>query len=434
MSIKILYKSLLMPAVAFALAACAGNTPCPATDASVQQAGMPAAPAESSAAPGQVAPAQQATAQNATTQPATATKKPTAEYSATNEGRTYFTSDVLNDLRLSMPDSVPARDGGNGSKRTDNVVCENPDGTAAAAPDPYTDFPALSARVFAHADSLYAQGLTDSASTYLQRFRIIKPLWATWEATADSMLNEFGKTRAEKAKAFEPYVLTIQNMNRVQAAYSMVKETADSLIALAPGDSLVNWANGQMQVAYKNTLAKAKKEYASIKALADDHAQFKEAAQKANELQMRYRDFEKEIQIQALIDYIAGLMAANDEEATKYWESHDPAEALAKAGELVKAGKYAEAKSLLTKLKASKLRKEAGTKYQELANTFCDAQRKTTSQIFAKAQKQKDAAKKKKLLQDAIAPLDKCLAEYPEYTQKQKVVDNKSFLEKELAK
>ena len=33
-----------------------------------------------------------------------------------------------------------------------------------------------------------------------------------------------------------------------------------------------------------------------------------------------------------------------------------------------------------------------------------------------------------------MAPLDKCLAEYPEYTQKQKVVDNKSFLEKELAK
>ena len=50
------------------------------------------------------------------------------------------------------------------------------------------------------------------------------------------------------------------------------------------------------------------------------------------------------------------------------------------------------------------------------------------------AKKQKDAEKKKKLLQDAIAPLEKCLAEYPEYSQKQKVVDNKSFLEKELAK
>lgn len=429
MSIKILYKSLLMPAVAFALAACAGNTPCPATNAAPQASAGEVA-ADTQAVPQGNAPAGESSiaGDKSASAPGKQAVAPQSDASP------VFTSSALDSYRLASPDSIPATSPHKGGS-ADNVAHNTPIPVLNDIPvDPYTAFPALVSRVFAYADSLYAQGLTDSASAYLQRFRIIKPLWNTWETQTDSMLNEFGKTRAEKAKAFEPYVLTIQNMNRVQAAYSMVKETADSLIALAPGDSLVNWANGQMQVAYKNTLAKAKKEYASIKALADDHAQFKEAAQKANELQMRYRDFEKEIQIQALIDYIAGLMAANDEEATKYWESHDPAEALAKAGELVKAGKYAEAKSLLTKLKASKLRKEAGTKYQELANTFCNAQRKTTSQIFAKAQKQKDAAKKKKLLQDAIAPLDKCLAEYPEYTQKQKVVDNKSFLEKELAK
>ena len=248
------------------------------------------------------------------------------------------------------------------------------------------------------------------------------------------MLNEFGKTRAEKAKEFEPLVFQIQNMNRAQAAYSMVAETADSLMALTPGDSLVKWAKGQKAIAYKNTLAKAKKEYDSIKALADNQAQFAIAQKKAEEFQMRYRDFEFDLHIQALIDYIAGLAAASNSEAAKYWESHDPAEALAKADELLKNSKFAEAKELLKKLMVSKLRKEANDKYQELANTFCNAQRKTTSQIFAKAQKQKDAEKKKKLLQDAIAPLEKCLAEYPEYSQKQKVVDNKSFLEKELAK
>lgn len=427
MNIKILYKSFLMPAVAFALAACAGNTPCPTTDAA-PQASAGDVPADTQAVPQGNAPAGESSIAGDKSASAPGKQAGTPQ----SDTSPVFTSSALDSYRLASPDTIPTSP--RKEHTTDNVAQNTPIPVMNDVLDPYTAFPALVSRVFAYADSLYAQGLTDSASAYLQRFRIIKPLWATWETQADSMLNEFGKTRAEKAKAFEPYVLTIQNMNRVQAAYSMVKETADSLIALAPGDSLVNWANGQMQVAYKNTLAKAKKEYASIKTLADDHAQFKEAAQKANELQMRYRDFEKEIQIQALIDYIAGLMAANDEEATKYWESHDPAEALAKADELVKAGKYAEAKSLLTKLKASKLRKEAGTKYQELANTFCNAQRKTTSQIFAKAQKQKDAAKKKKLLQDAIEPLDKCLAEYPEYTQKQKVVDNKSFLEKELAK
>ena len=417
-----------MPAVAFALAACAGNTPCPTTDAA-PQASAGEVSADTQVEPQGYTPAGESSIAGDKSASAPGKQAGTPQ----SDASPVFTSSALDSYRLASPDSIPATSPHKGGS-ADNVAHNTPIPVMNDVLDPYTAFPALVSRVFAYADSLYAQGLTDSASAYLQRFRIIKPLWATWETQADSMLNEFGKTRAEKAKAFEPYVLTIQNMNRVQAAYSMVKETADSLIALAPGDSLVNWANGQMQIAYKNTLAKAKKDYASIKALADDHAQFKEAAQKANELQMRYRDFEKELQIQALIDYIAGLIAANDEEATKYWESHDPAEALAKADELVKAGKYAEAKSLLTKLKASKLRKEAGTKYQELANTFCNAQRKTTSQIFAKAQKQKDAAKKKKLLQDAIAPLDKCLAEYPEYTQKQKVVDNKSFLEKELAK
>ena len=420
MSIKILYKSLLMPAVAFALAACAGNTPCPTTDAT-PQASAGDVPADTQAVPQGNTPAGESAA---------SVGKPTSE--SPSEQQAVFVSNTLDSYRLASPDTIPTSP--RREHTADNVARNTPIPVMSDVLDPYTAFPAFVSRVFAHADSLYAQGLTDSASAYLQRFRIIKPLWATWEAQADSMLNEFGKTRAEKAKAFEPYVLTIQNMNRVQAAYSMVKETADSLIALAPGDSLVNWANGQMQVAYKNTIAKAKKEYASIKALADDHAQFKEAAQKANELQMRYRDFEKELQIQALIDYIAGLIAANDEEATKYWQSHDPAQALAKADTLIKATKFAEAKDILNKLKSSNLRKEAGEKYQELANTFCNAQRKATSQIFAKAQKQKDAAKKKKLLQDAIEPLDKCLTEYPEYAQKQKVVDNKSFLEKELAK
>lgn len=426
----------LMAAAAFALSACAGNAPCPATEAPVQQpTETPAVKTESADTPSQAAPAQQATAQSGKTQPASATKKSTEEPAA--EARTSFTSDMLDDLRLSMPDSVPAHNGGNGNKGTDNVVCENPTETAAAAPDPYTDFPALSARVFAHADSLYAAGNTDAATAYLQRFRIIKPLWTTWEASADSMLNEFGKTRAERAKTFEPLVLQIQNMIRAQSAYSMVAETADSLIALAPGDSLVKWATDQKAVSFYDNYKKASKECDAIKALADEKAQFAEAKKKAQELQMRYSFLAEPGHpsfIDELVAHIDSLIAANDSEAAKYWESHDPAEALAKADELIKNAKYAEAKNLLKKLRASKLRKEAGEKYQELANTFCNAQRKTTSQIFAKAQKQKDAAKKKKLLQDAIAPLDKCLAEYPEYTQKQKVVDNKSFLEKELAR
>ena len=223
-------------------------------------------------------------------------------------------------------------------------------------------------------------------------------------------------------------------MNRANANYDLVSETADSLIALAPGDSLTQWAKAQKALAYSNTLAKAKKEYATVKALADNQAQFAEAEKQATTLQMRYRDFEDTLHIQALIDHIRELAQANDAEAAKYWESHDPAQALAKADTLLQKEKFADAKALLNKLKASKFRKEANELYLKLADSYCTKQRKSTSQMFASAQKQKDAAKKKKLLQDAIAPLDKCLTEYPDNPQKQKVIENKQFLENELRK
>ena len=427
---KRLELATLIAAAALALSACAGNAPCPATEAPVQQpADMPAANVATADAPKQATETVQQASEQGKPQTATSTK------TATGEGQVAFASDALDRYRLSTPDSVPvAGNGGSGVNSADNVVCTSPEAAVIATPDPYTDFPALAARVFAHADSLYAVGLTDSATAYLQRFRVIKPLWGTWESQADSMLNEFGKTRAEKAKEFEPLVLTIQNMNRVKAAYSMVAEIADSLIALAPGDSLENWAKVQKQNAFANTLEKAKKEFAQIKSLADDQAQFAEALKKIEEFRMRYGDFEETLRIQEYTDHVKELMQSADAEAAKYWESHDPAEALAKADTLIAASKFAEAKQLLIKLKASKLRKEANAKYNELATAFCNAQRKTTSQIFAKAQKLKDAAKKKKLLQDAIAPLEKCLAEYPENPQKGKVLDNKKFLEKELAK
>ena len=229
-------------------------------------------------------------------------------------------------------------------------------------------------------------------------------------------------------------VFQIQNMNRASSDYGLVAETADSLIALAPGDSLTQWAKTQKDIAYKNTLAKAKKEYAAVKALADNQAQFAEAEKQAVTLQMRYRDFEDALHLQELIDHIHELMQTTNAEAAKYWESHDPAQALAQADTLLQKEKLSQAKELLNRLKASKLRKEANELYQKLADTYCTKQRKATSLVFAKAQKQKDAAKKKKLLQDAIAPLDKCLTEYPDNPQKQKVIENKQFLEKEASR
>ena len=391
----------LLMAMPLVLAACVGNAPSPETDPS----GEPSVNAErdSSGQPSTAPESESGTSQSTVQSADSAT--PTAETTTSAPSK--------------ASEAVPLTDIGNGQP---------------APVDPYTAFPTLVDGVFAHANALYKAGLADSAVAYLQRFRVIKPLWAQWEAKTDSMILAFDRTRAEKAKQYEPLVLEIQNMNRARAAYSMVAQTADSLISLEPGDALTKWATEQKQVAYKNTLAKAKKEYAEIKSLADDKAQFAEAQKKVTEFQMRYRDFEAELHIQALVDHIREAAQATDAAAVKYWESHDPAAALAKADEFIKAGKYKDAKDLLNKLKASKLRKEANAKYRELADAYCNTQRKETSNLFAKAQKQKDPEKKRELLKQAIAPLDKCMSEYPDNSQKKTVVENRQFLEKELQK
>lgn len=407
-----------MIATTFALAACAG-APSPTTD--------PVDEAKSDAK----APVTE-TAENST---ATAADKPAAN--ADSENSALFISNALDSYRLATPESKFADNANDiASSEATATATQITDTSAKASTvaDPYTAFPALAEAVFAHADSLYKAGQNEDATAYLERFRVIKPLWEGWAARADSMLLEFGKARATQTKKFESMILEIQNMNRVKAAYSMVAETADSLIAQAPGDSLTNWATAQKQIAYKNTLSKAQKDYASIKALADDQAKFAEAQKLAAEFQMRYRDFEDTLHIQALIEHIAELASATNAEAVAYWQKNDPAKALAKADTLIKAENFSAAKELLNKLKASNLRAQAIQKYKELGDAFCNKQRKATSQIFAKAQKQKDETKKRELLMQAVVPLDKCLAEYPENSQKQKVLENKQFLEKELAK
>ncbi len=409
------------------LAACAGTAPTPEA--------APSAPESTTAAPAAQAsnPAAEQPQAAAPATPAAETA-PAAPSAASSESQVLFNSQQLDNYRLATPENIPAtQQFGTAQSDIQGVVPADAQ-TSQNPPDPYMAFPALVDEVFAHADSLYRAGYTDSATAYLERFRIIKPLWLQWEKRADSLLNEFGKTRAEKSKQFDPLVLKIQNMNRAQSAYSLVKETADSLIALNPGDSLVAWAGEQKKLAYNNTLQKARRDLAEIRALAEGRAEFNAAQEKLKEFQLRYRDFEDSLQTAALAARIQELAAVADSVAKDYWAKHDPAQALAQADTLKNQEKFPEAKDLLNKLMFSNLRQQALEKYNALADAYCNKQRKITSQLFTKAQKQKDPQNKKSLLQDAIDSLDNCLVEYPDYSQKQKVIDNKDFLQKELAK
>lgn len=404
------------------LAACAGTAPAPSATESTPAA----APSTPASAPAAEQP------QGATPSATETTAAATAP--ASSESQVLFNSQQLDNYRLATPENTPASQQFGATQAGTQTASPADAQPSQYPPDPYKDFPALTESVFAYADSLYRAGFTDSATAYLERFRIIKPLWLQWEKRADSLLNEFGKTRAEKSKQFDPMVLKIQNMNRAQSAYSLVKETADSLIALNPGDSLVAWAGDQKKIAYNNTLQKARRDLAEIRALAEGRAEFNAAQEKLKEFQLRYRDFEDSLQTAALAARIQELTAVADSVAKNYWSNHDPAQALAQADTLKNQEKFPEAKDLLNKLMFSNLRQQALEKYNALADAYCNKQRKITSQLFTKAQKQKDPQNKKSLLQDAVDSLDNCLVEYPDYSQKQKVIDNKDFLQKELSK
>ena len=404
------------------LAACAGTAPAPSATESTPAA----APSTPASAPAAEQP------QGAATSTPEATATTVAP--ASSESQVLFNSQQLDNYRLATPENTPASQQFTATQAGTQTAFPADAQPSQYPPDPYKDFPALTESVFAYADSLYRAGFTDSATAYLERFRIIKPLWLQWEKRADSLLNEFGKTRAEKSKQFDPMVLKIQNMNRAQSAYSLVKEIADSLIALNPGDSLVAWAGDQKKIAYNNTLQKARRDLAEIRALAEGRAEFNAAQEKLKEFQLRYRDFEDSLQTAALAARIQELAAVADSVAKNYWSNHDPAQALAQADTLKNQEKFPEAKDLLNKLMFSNLRQQALEKYNALADAYCNKQRKITSQLFTKAQKQKDPQNKKSLLQDAIDSLDNCLVEYPDYSQKQKVIDNKDFLQKELSK
>ena len=406
------------------LAACAGTAPAPSATESTPAA-APSTPASAPVAEQPQGAAPSASATESTPAAATA--------SASSDSQVLFNSQQLDNYRLATPENTPASQQFGAAQAGTQADAQTTQ-SSQYPPDPYKDFPALTESVFAYADSLYRAGFTDSATAYLERFRIIKPLWLQWEKRADSLLNEFGKTRAEKSKQFDPMVLKIQNMNRAQSAYSLVKETADSLIALNPGDSLVAWAGEQKKIAFTNTLQKARRDLAEIRALAEGRAEFNAAQEKLKEFQLRYRDFEDSLQTAALAARIQELAAVADSVAKNYWSNHDPAQALAQADTLKNQEKFPEAKDLLNKLMFSNLRQQALEKYNALADAYCNKQRKITSQLFTKAQKQKDPQNKKSLLQDAIDSLDNCLVEYPDYSQKQKVIDNKDFLQKELSK
>lgn len=299
--------------------------------------------------------------------------------------------------------------------------------------DPYTELPLLIDRILSHADSLLLHGDSDAARYYLERFIVLKPLWEEWQNQAQQQYELILQTQNKNALDFKPLVLQISNMVSVGSSYDLVKTFTDSLIQMHPGDSLVHWAQMQNKITLQKNLKKAKKELEHILSSSQKTGEIKKAKEEVFKLKSRSYFLLDSIDFESAILQLE-LFSKNIEENDKlYWKSHSPSKALEEAKKQIEKQKFLEAKKMLFKLLSSPLRSEAMQEIERLSDTFCIMNRKKASELFLSSQKSKGSNKEQKI-QNAIRLLEQCLEEFPNYTQKETVLDNKVFLESELKK
>lgn len=128
------------------------------------------------------------------------------------------------------------------------------------------------------------------------------------------------------------------------------------------------------------------------------------------------------------------MEASISEQDQLFWQSNDPQKSLEQAQKWIAEKNYSKARTLLIKLNSSILRQKALEQMDVLAESFCNEERKKTSVLFQASQKAPNEIQKKKKLADAINGLNRCLEQYPEYSQKEKVINNRQFLENELSR
>ena len=300
--------------------------------------------------------------------------------------------------------------------------------------NPYRDIPALVKSVLEYADTLLSKGKSDSAASYLEQFIVLKPLWDEWQAQAQSIYARTKKTQAIRAEEFKSLTLQILNMNSVGASFDLVKAFTDSLILMNPGDSLVFWAQKQNQIALQKNLKKARQEKEKILAEANKSNQFKIAQEQIVQLKTRYYYFEDSLQLESTLVQLKEMEASISEQDQFFWQTNDPQKSLEQAEKWIAEKKYSKAKTLLIKLNSSILRQKALEQMEVLAESFCNEERKKTSVLFQQAQKAKNENNKKKKLTEAINGLNRCLEQFPKYSQKEKVINNRQFLENELSR
>ena len=313
---------------------------------------------------------------------------------------------------------------------TEKLPEENENVRVQNVADIYVEIPRLAQEALSRADSFYVAGNLDSAAVIVEKFSVLNPLWNEWQHQAQSLSEKIQTNRTAKASELERTFIDLVNANARRADYADVKIITDAIAESSPNDSLKNFADSLLQLAYARTFQKVKSERDSALALAKEKANFDFAEQKISELIRRYPDYIDTLNLQNAILKIAAMRQENASVSADYWKTHDPQKILAEAKKFAQNKKWNEAKSAYQKLKTSNLRGDALRGIEEIENAYCQEKRQKATQLFAESRNKKSNAQEK--LQKAIAELDACLEFAPDFKDRKTVFENKNFLQAEI--
>ena len=296
----------------------------------------------------------------------------------------------------------------------------------------YEFIPGVVNSSFERADSLLAAGNVDSAAALVEEFTVLKPLWEEWTERASKMESRIRSAQTSREAALKPLAVKLSNLVATGADFNEIRVVEDSIVAFAPDDSIKLWACGQLQNAYRRTFAKYSAERDRALSLARDKGLFDDAEKTLSGISMRVPDFADTLHIPDALMEVSGLRMQESDADVAYWKTHDPKTAFTEARKYSREKKYLEAKRLLLKLRASSLRAEANVELDSVGSAYCTEERTLASTLFAQSRSAK--SKSREFLGNAVAALDRCLTEFPEYKQRATVNGNRDFLQKELEK
>jgi tetratricopeptide (TPR) repeat protein len=225
----------------------------------------------------------------------------------------------------------------------------------------------------------------------------------------------------------------ISNLQAVQADYGVMRPLFAEAYASPLTDSLLSWVRDQEKNSISRNRQKIKQQLVLISETMNKEADFKKADELMIVLETRHAWFATEFEfdrVRALINTKRATISekAGDLSGVNVDELEKEANALMGQGQLLAA------RDLFQKLLSSdQKRKSALKSLNQIADNYCSEKRQMASKLFAEARSQSRAASKRDALTKALNNLDSCLKEFPDTPLKEKIVDNREVILKDLA-